>query len=201
MKIRLIYCSKSLTKRNENVSNFKKLIKGETKLLDYFSNYLKDEVLDKWSSLYKITQYAEHTSNYLESLFGSITNKNIAKQTKLLKFIKSLNDLIDEQLCNHQENKRNKTESAKIEFEKGYKLYLVLESEDLNNNVFKVPSSVNGEYHTVDINNWECTCLQFNQNCYTCKRIMYILIEKSISKGFDYKSIGKMDFFYYKIFN
>ena len=75
MKIRLIYCSKSLTKRNENVSNFKKLIKGETKLLDYFSNYLKDEVLDKWSSLYKITQYAEHTSNY-----GSITNKNIAKQ-------------------------------------------------------------------------------------------------------------------------
>ena len=145
--------------------------------------------------MYKITQYAEHTSNYLESLFGSITNKNIAKKTKLLNFIKSLNDLIDGQLCNHQENKRNKTESAKIEFEKGYKLYLVLESEDLNNNVFKVPSSVNGEYHTVDINNWECTCLQFNQNCYTCKHIMYILIEKSISKGFDYKSIGKMDVF------
>lgn len=195
MKIRLIYCSKTLTKRNENVSNFKKLIKGETNLLDYFSNYLKDDVLDKWSSLYKITQYAEHTSNYLESLFGSITNKNIAKQTKLLKFIKSLNDVIDEQLCNHQENKRNKTQSAKIEFEKGYKLYLVLESEDLNNNVFKVPSSVNGEYHIVDIDNWECSCFQFNQNCYACKHIMYILIEKSISKGYDYKSIGKMDVF------
>ena len=93
----------------------------------------------------------------------------------------------------HQENNSSKTENAKIEFQKGNKMYLILESENIENNIFKVPSSVKGLYHTVYIDNWSCTCLQFNENCYTCKHMMYILIEKCTSKGIDYKAIGKMD--------
>ena len=101
-QIRLIYCSKTYDDRKEKVLDLKKLLSREEKLLEYFENYLKDEILDKWTSLFKISQYAEHTSNYLETLFGGFTNKNIAKQTKLLKFVKSLNDRIDEPLCFHQ---------------------------------------------------------------------------------------------------
>ena len=194
-QIRLIYCSKTLSDRAEKVLQLKKLLNNETKLMEYFEFYINENILDKWSSLYKISQYAEHTSNYLESLFSRVTNKNIAKQTKLLKFIKGINDTIDEQLLSHQEKLRNKLDSSKAEFEKGYKLYLVVEATNLENNVFKIPSSIKGEYHTVDIENWSCTCMQFNQNCYTCKHIFYILIEKSISKGMNYKGLSKVDVF------
>lgn len=191
--IRFIYCSKSIEDRKEKVLQFKKLLLSESKLSEYFEYYLNDEILDKWSSLYKISQYAEHTSNYLESLFSGITNKNIARQTKLLKFIKSLNEKIDEQLTLHHENSRSKLEKAKIEFQKGYKLYLALESIDLNNNIFKVPSLIKGNYYIVDFNKWHCTCLQFNSNCYTCKHMFYLLIEKGIQKGMDYKKLQNVD--------
>ena len=110
-------------------------------------------------------------------------------------FIKGINDTFDEQLLSHQEKLRSKLDSAKAEFEKGYKLYLFVEATNLENNVFKIPSSIKGEYHTVDIENWSCTCMQFNQNCYTCKHIFYILIEKSISKGMNYKGLSKVDVF------
>ena len=42
-----------------------------------------------------------------------------------------LNDTIDEQLIMHQENNRTKTENAMIEFQKGYKMYLIHESENM----------------------------------------------------------------------
>ena len=128
-------------------------------------------------------------------MFGGITNKNIAKQTKLLKFVKSLNDRIDELLCFHQEKTLSKMENAKIEFQKGYKLYLVLESSNLTNNVFKIPSSISGEYHNVDLNKWHCSCLTFNQNGNTCKHMFYVLIEKAIEKGMDYKKLQNVDVF------
>ena len=65
-QIRWIYSSKTQSKRDEMVSNLKKLLNNEEKLMDYFEFYISDEILNKWSSLYKISQYAEDTSNYLE---------------------------------------------------------------------------------------------------------------------------------------
>ena len=193
--IRLIYCSKTYEDRNKFVLKFKEILEKEVSLLEYFDHYLKDEILDKWTSLYKISQYSEHSSNYLESLFGKITNKNIAKQTKLLKFIKCLNDCIDDRMEDHKENQRTKLNNSKIEYQKGYKMYLAIETNDLNNTVFKVPSSITGTHYIVDFNKWNCTCPQFNQNFYTCKHMFYLLIEKGIEKGMVYKKLRDVDVF------
>ena len=58
----------------------KMILQKEGKVINYLEQYLKEETLNKWTSLLKISQYAEHTTNYLENFFKNLTNKNICKQ-------------------------------------------------------------------------------------------------------------------------
>jgi hypothetical protein len=43
-QIRFIYCSKTQSKRDENVGNFKKILNNEEKLMGYFEFYISDEM-------------------------------------------------------------------------------------------------------------------------------------------------------------
>ena len=193
--LRFIYCSKTISQRNKMVKEIKEILRYETNLNEYFKEYLEEDILNKWTSQYKISQYSENSSNYIESLFGSLTNKNLAKQTKLLNFVCTINSKIENLLISDKENIKRKMNEANVEFEKGYKIYLHLQCDNLGNNVFKVPATEKGKFHTVDLENWFCTCLQFNHNCYTCKHMFYILIEKSIEQGNNYKKLKNVDVF------
>lgn len=70
--LRNIYSSKTKAQRDDAVCTLNELIEGETAFELYISSYLKLEYLNLWSSLYKISQYAEHSSNYLERLFKEV---------------------------------------------------------------------------------------------------------------------------------
>ena len=164
-RIRDIYSSKTLEHRNEMVKLFFEELNNEPVLKEYFEPYMKDDILDKWSSLYKISQYAEHTSNYIERFFGEITNKNIAKQSKLLKFVKHVHDIIDVLIINHRNGKKTKMKKCKVNYNTGYEIYLHLEKKEISENVFRVPSSEDGKYHTVDIDNWCCSCFKTKLLC------------------------------------
>lgn len=73
--IRKIYCSKTLEARAKNVDILLEILKEEKKLKQFFETgrYLEEEVLDLWTSLYKFSQYADHSSNYLERFFGRVS--------------------------------------------------------------------------------------------------------------------------------
>ena len=180
--IRFVFCSKTFSQRAERVEELKKLFKEDKNLEDIFEEYLKEETLDKWTCVLRITQYAEHSSNYLERFFGSITNKNLAKQSKLIPFVKEINSSIKEISISHSnENEENeKMKSCTNELQKGIYVYIEREIVEYEGLLFKIPSEKN-EY-IVDLKNWCCSCLSFNYSAYTCKHMFGALIQKNIEK-------------------
>jgi hypothetical protein len=78
--IREIYSSKTYGRRKKRVENLCKILRenGLTKFLQFLNDngYLTDK-LDKWTSLPKLSQYSEHSINYLERMFGKLTNKKL----------------------------------------------------------------------------------------------------------------------------
>ena len=56
-------------------------------------------------------------------------------------------------------------------------MYLLRDNIKISYNKYKVPSSRNGIYHIVDMNDWSCTCESFNYGCYTYKHMFYIMID------------------------
>ena len=72
--IREIYSAKTIERRSSKVDQQKKFLDEEELLFNYFNNnnYLNDNLLDKWTSLVKISQYCDPSNNYIERLFGEV---------------------------------------------------------------------------------------------------------------------------------
>lgn len=182
--IRFVYCSKTFEQLSERVKCLKEIISNKKGLEGIFEGYLTTESLMKWTSVLKITQYAEHTSNYLERFFGTITNKNLAKQSKLIQFVKEINSSlknIDISHCNKNESNRKMTKCNE-ELQKGVFLYLESDITEYEYLLFKVPS--NNKEYLVDLKNWACDCLSFNYSCYTCKHMFAVIIQKCVELNF-----------------
>ena len=178
------------------VDKLRNILKNNKELFNYFEAYLSEEILDKWTSLYKISQYAEHSSNYIESLFGRITNKNIAKQSKVLNFIKVINDIIENIIADHKEMKLGKMENSLMIYKRAYDIYLLKDIYHLKNNKYKINGTKEGTVHFIDMDDWSCTCLSFNQNGYTCKHMFLILIEVSINEyKLNFKNMKNINIF------
>jgi hypothetical protein len=92
--IRLIYSSKTHEIRKKAIEKLVDIIKEETVFVNYIQTYLEETLLDLWTSLYKISQYSEHTSNYLERLFKKVNEYNLRKSQKLVDFVQSLNQIV-----------------------------------------------------------------------------------------------------------
>lgn len=192
--IREIYSSKTIIIRNRKVKQLEDFLKekSEKDLLDYFSHYFGNDILNRWTCFGKISIYFEHTSNYLEKFFGSITNKKLAKQKKLLKFIKELDNTIETiKGKNENEDVGKKKNKALKEFNEGMELYLIKDFKPVGDRIYKVDGTEIGCVHTVDMKNWWCSCKSFNLNGYPCKHIMFIMVDKMIESGIKYKDLQK----------
>ena len=183
--IRKIYCSKTINRRNECIEKLKNFLKKEPLLLNYFNdNYLNDDILNKWTCLYKTSIYSEHSNNYLENFFRYLSEKGVSRQKRLLYFLREINDIVDELINNHENmvNLGDKKKKCNQQFKLGYDIYLTRDYKKIKNGEYYVcGSEKNSSYH-VDILNWFCSCPIFNKNGYTCKPIFFIVIELSISK-------------------
>lgn len=71
--LRNIYSAKTIIQRSDEVDVLLELIEEETVFGLYIAPYLTRKYLDLWTSLYKLSQYAEHSSNYLERLFKEVS--------------------------------------------------------------------------------------------------------------------------------
>jgi hypothetical protein len=79
------------------------------------------KLLDLWTSLCKITQYSEHTSNYIERLFKKFNEYNLRKSQKLVVFIGTLNKIVSDILLRSREFGKisDKKKNANIRLELG----------------------------------------------------------------------------------
>jgi hypothetical protein len=59
------------------------------------NGYLSNK-LNVWTSLPKLSQYSEHSINYLERMFGKLTNKKKARRVRLPFLFEKLDDLIND---------------------------------------------------------------------------------------------------------
>ena len=88
------------------------ILSNDKELLSEFEKYLIEKILNEWTSLLKISQYAEHSSNYLENFWGDITNRKLAKMSKFIPFINKINKSIVLKLGSHN-NPNYKTDKMK----------------------------------------------------------------------------------------
>lgn len=197
-KIRFLYCSKTLTQRNERVKILKRFL--NRMLLPNFLNflvsngYLGDEKLDLWTSLYKISQYSEHTSNYLERFFGNFSESLHALQTKLPEFIRCIDDEIGHILTLHYDfgNITTKMKSSNKKLKDGISLFLSGEFEEVSYLFYEITGIVsNVDPYDVDLKNFCCSCPDFNVGGYVCKHMFCIMLNYRFDtiKNFNIKDI------------
>ena len=84
--LRNVYCSKTVKQRGECVEELRKVITLYPEIEDYFerNGYLNEDKLNFWTSLYKLCQYAEHGSNYIERWFAEVSVFNLKLTFKII---------------------------------------------------------------------------------------------------------------------
>jgi uncharacterized protein YneF (UPF0154 family) len=192
--VRYIYSAKKYTQRGQAVTKLRNfLVKYEC---TRFSKHLEDNgylthKLDKWTSLYKLSQYSDHSINYLERMFGKITNKKSEKQIQLPLFVTKLNEVVGEVIKLHEDlgEIQDKRYRANKTFKKGKYVYEHSEFVRVSSTKYKVKAVLRSKgWFNVCLRDVHCECGDFNYNGYPCKHVFGSMIRYLVEElGFDYR--------------
>lgn len=195
-----IYCSKTVERRVNKVKQFTNLLKEhDEKLLNWMikEGYL-GEKLNKWTSLLKISQYRDHTNNFIENCFNFITNKNSAKQRKAPILVKKINDMVENVFKKHYDYGEimAKKQALRRTFQDGITIFKFSEyKEESKKFCYEVKSKCSKRKYFVDLFNFFCSCSDFNTGAYPCNHIFAMLVKVRVEYGHPLVDIENMDTF------
>lgn len=195
--IREVYSAKTYERRNNRVENLVDLLNENN--LNKFLSFLNDngyliEKIDRWSSLPKLSQYSEHSINYLERMFGKLTNKKKARAMRLPLLLDNLDELIEDIIIRHEdvgvvEDKKKKSNEK---FKKGKDIYEDSLFKEVDYLFFKVKAITRSlGWYDVDLKNMYCSCESFNYGGYVCKHMFGMFIYMRVENGEEWSELSK----------